>query len=166
MSYATVMQGLGTLGGLTTATDSSRSVPDRVMGAAGSLGTTATMIGGALTGATTAGVGQLGLGTLGTIIGGGGTVGLGTAGLAAGGVLSAAAGGYAAGTALDTLGGRALGGTQTVQDRGVGGGTHEVADTRRLSERMADATHTETGDRVARGIAPYLPTWLGGDGWW
>ena len=128
----------------------------------GGLATGASMLTGFTGGAGWGGLGSLSLGSVGSIIGGGGAAGAGTAAMAAGGLIAAGAGGVAAGHWGDGAIGRHLGGTQTVNDRGVGGGSHQEADTRPISSRIADSTHTAAGDHAALSIAPYLPTWLGG----
>lgn len=165
--YEKVMQVLGMGQGLDAATDPGRSGVDRVVGGAEVLGSGLTMAGTAATGATVGGLGSCSMSTIGSLIAGGGVAGAGTAALAAGGVLGAGAGGYAIGSALDGLVGRGVrqftGDTREVASRGVGGGTHEVADERDLSELMADGLQTETGDEIALAMADYMPTWLGGN---
>lgn len=106
-------------------------------------------------------------GTIGTVGGGlGVAAALGSAGAAAAapyvGMFGA---GYGIGRTLDEGIGQIrgeLGATRTVANRGIGGGTHQVRDDRAVSQMIADATHTRTGDSIALAIAPYLPVWLGG----
>ncbi len=94
--------------------------------------------------------------------------GLGLAGLGAtpvGGAVMAFSGGYALGNTLNNGVGAIrgeMGATETRNDRGVGGGTHQERDARTASDLLADSTHSNLGDRFARFIAPHLPMCLGG----
>jgi hypothetical protein len=79
-----------------------------------------------------------------------------------------AAGAYQLGSTLNTGIGQIMGEAglaREVQDRGANGGTHMQRDDRSISDHLADATRTETGDGVARWLSRnVLPTWMGGEG--
>jgi len=152
MSFVPALMNLfGALGSADTATDSSQSTPDRAVAGASGAATILSTLGAGTSAAELAAM----TGTT--------ALGLGSAAAASGAVLGAGVAGYGAGSAIDKMAGRWMGGQETHHSRGVGGGpdTH-TPDQRRLSERIADASHTQMGDRAALSIAPYLPVWLGG----
>lgn len=150
------------------AANESRPTLNRIASGVGATGNALGLTSMALGGAGAFGMRNLALGSIGEIAAAGGMTGAATAAGAAGGVLSAAAGGYAAGTVLDRGVGEFIGGYMGPQQRtgrGVDGGNESVEDHRRLSERIADGTHTGIGDRLALRLAHILPVALGGDGY-
>jgi hypothetical protein len=159
------------MSGINSATDETKDPASRVMGGIGAAGTGLTMAGTAATGATVAGAGGLSVGSVGSIVASGGAAGAGMGALATGGVLASGAAGYAAGSAFDTFGGNVLGwmgSTEEVQQRGVGAGTKTVTNSRDLSDRIAGSYEDQSdfGRGLAESASPYMPQWLGGDGWW
>jgi hypothetical protein len=142
-------------GGALTAADDKKSLPDRIMGGVGSVGTALSTVGPWLGGLASSQLSGMGIGAIGaTVADAGATVGAGaaagTAASATGAVLGAGALGYGAGRLLDN---------------GVGAASKALGgDGRTLSDRMGDGMMNTLGAKPGLWLADHLPTWLGGDG--
>lgn len=148
----------GIAGGGLTAADDKKSLPDRIMGGVGAVGTGLGWLGSALapglSATATSGFGALGgmgMGELGATVLGAGEAfgagaGVGAAAVPAAAVLSSAALGYGAGRLLDNGVGQV--------SRMMGG------DGRSLSDRMGDGLFNTLGPGPGLWLADHLPSWM------
>ncbi len=148
---------VGIAGGGLTAADDKKSLPDRIMGGVGAVGTGLGWLGSALapglSATATSGFGALGgmgMGELGATVVGAGEAfgagaGIGTAAVPAAAVLGSAALGYGAGRLLDNGVGQV--------SRMMGG------DGRSLSDRIGDGMFDALGPGPGLWLADHLPSW-------
>lgn len=159
LSGLAALTGIG--GGVATAADKKQSLPDRIMGGVGALGTGLSSIGGLLapglsataatSTASTIGMAGMSMGEIGGLALAGGEVagagaGLGALAVPAGAVLGAGALGYGAGRLIDN-------GVGTISSA-LGG------DGRSLSDRIGDGLYNQLGAGPGLWLADHLPSWM------